>query len=444
MQSETTFLGAATLVAAMTLMSVSATAQALPCSWPAETTGSGITNFAYPDTNATYWIMPFDSTRWKLIVISGTYPESRYFSFIPYLAHGAVVNNEALNDVDINPSQGSTNPFREHADDGSTHYYTVTASRYPPADNESNFLQLGNTRLAWILYRIYVPDKGLERNAGVPLPSITVIDHDGRSYLLPQCHANSANDTITELTKTLASQGLDVEAGLREILRPVQAPVSAKASCQPTPLLSLIPKNTGGYFPNPANKYIAVPGLCFQPDRVVVVRGKGAIFPDTFNGNPIWEPPGVMMRYWSMCNNNERPPYPVVGCSADYKTNLDAEGYYTYVVSQPEQNDAAHPPSWIPPDATWLPWGSRITPNVLILRNMLPDSTFTHSVQAALDKGCVINNGSSPSREEEVRAAACAHKVMQGYYPRAVYCGKQVLINEGWHGCFAAAESDIQ
>jgi len=47
--------------------------------------------------------MPFDSTRWKLIVISGTYPEARYFSFIAY-SRGTVVNNQALNDVAIDPS----------------------------------------------------------------------------------------------------------------------------------------------------------------------------------------------------------------------------------------------------------------------------------------------------------------------------------------------------
>jgi hypothetical protein len=386
--------------------------------------------------------MPFDSARWKSIVISGTYPQSRYFSFIPYLAKGSVVNNQALNDIDINPSQGSTNPFRENADDGSAHYYTVTASRYPPSDNEANFLQLGDTRLAWILYRIYVPNKGLERNAGVSLPSITVVDQNGQSHSLPQCHADSTADTVANLTKTLPAQGLDVEVGLREIFDPVNVLPPAKASCQQTPLLSVIPANTGGYFPNPANKYIAVAGLCFQPNRLVVVRGKGATFPDTFNGGPIWEPPGTMMRYWSVCNNNERKPYPVVGCTADYKTNLDARGYYTYVLSEPETNNPMTPPSWVPSDATWLPWGSRVVPNILLLRNMLPDSNFTHSVQAAIQEGCVVNNGGSVPRKDAVKAAVCAHKVMQGYYPRAVYCEKQVFINEGWPGCFAAAESE--
>jgi hypothetical protein len=95
-----------------------------------------------------------------------------------------------------------------------------------------------------------------------------------------------------------------------------------------------------------------------------------------------------------------------------------------------------------PPDASWLPWGSRTTPNILILRNILPDSGFTHSVQAAIQAGCVINNGKkSPPREQALQAAACAYRVMWEYYPRAVYCDKQVLINEGWRGCFAAAES---
>lgn len=444
MYSKTMFLSAAMLIAAITLIDVSATAQTLPCSWPVETTGSGITNVAYPDTNATYWTMPFDSTRWKSIVISGTYPEARFFSFVPYVAQGAVANNAALNDVDINPSPGSTNPFRPNPDDGSTHDYTVTASRYPPTGHEANFLQLGNTRLAWIIYRIYVPNRGLSNKAGVPLPSVTVIDQDARSHLLPPCQANNAADMIANLRKTLASQDLNVEAALRQILNPGQAPVSSTASCQPTPLLSLIPESTGGYFPNPANKYIAIPGLCFQPDRIVVVRGKGAIFPDTFNGNPIWEPPGVLMRYWSMCNNNQRPPFPVVACAADYRTNLDERGYYTYVLSEPEPSDPTTAPSWVPPDATWLPWGSQVTPNILLLRNMLPDSSFTHSIQAAIQAGCVVNNSGSPTREEQVKAAACAHRVMKKYYPRAVYCEKQVFINEGWRGCFAAAESGIE
>ncbi|MFZ0590474.1 MAG: hypothetical protein WAM39_08335 [Bryobacteraceae bacterium] len=104
--------------------------------------------------------MPLDSTRWKSIEISGTYPQARYFSFIPYVAQGTVVNNQALNDVDIDPSQGSTNPFRENADDGSTHFYTVTASRYPPTSSGINSLQFGDTRLAGSFTVSICPTRG--------------------------------------------------------------------------------------------------------------------------------------------------------------------------------------------------------------------------------------------------------------------------------------------
>jgi hypothetical protein len=30
--------------------------------------GSGITNFAFPDTASTYWLMPVDTTRWNVVV----------------------------------------------------------------------------------------------------------------------------------------------------------------------------------------------------------------------------------------------------------------------------------------------------------------------------------------------------------------------------------------
>jgi hypothetical protein len=33
--------------------------------------------------------------------------------------------------------------------------------------------------------------------------------------------------------------------------------------CAPDQVAFAIPQDTGGYFPNPANKYIAAPALCF-------------------------------------------------------------------------------------------------------------------------------------------------------------------------------------
>jgi hypothetical protein len=80
------------------------------------------------------------------------------------------------------------------------------------------------------------------------------------------------------------------------------------APCQETPLVAWIPANTGGYFPNPANKYIAIPGLCLPQNKFLVVHGKAPSFPDTYPGNPLWMYPDSQLRYWSLCNNNQPRP----------------------------------------------------------------------------------------------------------------------------------------
>ncbi len=445
MRLSSLLAGTLQVLSALAMLQFPVRAQNLPlCSWPLETTGSGITNVAYPDTNATYWTMPFDGERWKSVVIKGSYPQARFFSFVSYVAQGSVVDNGSLNDVDIQPDAGSTNPFL--TTEGGLHNYTITAGRSQPTDS-SNFLPLGSTRLVWIIYRIYVPDKGFGRDAGVPLPTINVIGQDGKSYAVPACPSRNDPNAVADFTKDLLNQGFNASAALLQVLSGANPSKTEQASCQPTPLVSWIPKNTGGYFPNPANKYIAIPGLCFSPDRILVIRGKRASFPDTYNGGTIWEPPGIDMRYWSMCNNNQRVPYPVVACRADHQTNIDKDGYYTYVVSNPEsRRESMQAPSWVPPDATWLPWGSKASANILIFRNMLPQSTFSQSVQAAIQAGCVVDNqqGTPTSRDAIVAGGECAHAVMKEYYPKAVYCNKQVFINEGWQGCFAAAASDAR
>jgi hypothetical protein len=438
-----TAAGIAKFVIIIAGLSSAAVSQNLPvCSWPLETTGTGVTNVAYPDTNATYWTMPIDTARWKTVTITGTYPQSRFFSFVTYVAQGTPVPNGALNDTGIDPDPNNSNPFRPDPVEGQPQQYTITASQTAPVNGGTNFLPLASTRLSWLIYRIYVPNKGLGRNAGVPLPTLTLVDQSGNSRTLSPCRPQSGAGGVASLIAALGSQGLNEGIGfLRQLIAPDNPLVGQTASCQPLPLVAWIPEHTGGYFPNPANKYIAIPGLCFQPDRILVVRGKRAIFPYTFNGSPIWVPSGTQLRYWSLCNNNQRVPYPVVGCEADHSTKVDRNGYYTYVVSEPERYSKGAP-SWVPRDATWLPWGSRRAPNILLLRNMLPADDFPYSVQAAIAANCSVDNSNgAPSRDEIVRGGNCAHMVMKQYYPQAVYCNKQLFINEGWQGCFAAAKA---
>ena len=82
------------------------------------------------------------------------------------------------------------------------------------------------------------------------------------------------------------------------------------------------------------------------------------------------------VRYWSICSNEYRKPYPVSSCLADEAIPLDDQGRYTIVVATPEDRpahaDAAH-------DAAWLRWGSTDHDVLLLVRNMLADPDFAES-----------------------------------------------------------------
>ena len=443
----------------VTLSTSAAAAQGIPaCSWPLETTGTGPTNVAYPDTDATYLPMPFDASRWKKLIITGTYPEARFMSFITYDAKGAAV--DSLVDVAINPDRHSKNPFRRgRAGDGHRREhtfgqkYTITISRDGKAAKSGNHLGVADSNPGWVIYRIYIPDKGEDRQGGVDLPTVTLVAHDGSLHPLSPCPHDNFATAVQNLIASLQDNGFADAADFLAMKVAEGDDGGAGpggAVCAPDQVAFAIPQNTGGYFPNPANKYIAAPNLCFQPNRIIVVRGKGAPFPDTYNGAPVWQPvepfKKVALRYWSMCNNAQEQPYPVVACQADWATKLDSQGFYTYVMSEDESGmKPPAPPDWLPPDATWLPWGSMDVPNILLFRNMLPASSFRQSIQAAEAAGCTFDNepGTPVPYKDIVDAGQCAHGVMGAYYPVAVYCDTALFIAHGWRGCFAAADTAV-
>jgi hypothetical protein len=87
------------------------------------------------------------------------------------------------------------------------------------------------------------------------------------------------------------------------------------------------------------------------------------------------------LRYWSLCSN-EAFSQRVYGCVRDDQlppSAYDSNGDYVVVVS-----DSADRPTGLPAacPVTWLPAGPA-PDTVLILRNMLPDPTFTEAVQDA-------------------------------------------------------------
>jgi hypothetical protein len=381
-----------------------AAAPILPvCSWPFEVTGQGITNIATPDTNATYWVMPLDLTRWRAMVIHGQYPDARFFNFSTYTAIGSFI--DTVFDEKIVPDPGSTNPFAEPGPDIAGNY-TVTIGTTNPGSG--NFLSAEGSPFVFIVYRIYLPDKGLDRTAGVGVPAVTLTDFSGNSRTLRPCPFADAETSLGNLILLLEAAGMsDAAKFLGQILRLAnQPPLSTCSPNQPNPAVVTFSTAVPGvnFFPNPQTTYFQTANLCFQPDRILVIRGKALVFPNTYLGGSVFQPAfddQIQMRYWSMCNNVGVLPYPVVACEADAMTELEQSQFYTYVIS----NDPA-PPPWLPPGANWLPWGPISFPITLIFRNILPENGF----MATGD-----------------------------YVPMGVFCSQSKFAMEGWQGCFAAA-----
>jgi len=169
--------------------------------WPS--TGSPLTNDRFPyllDTSsANYFSNIFFSgpkskmrdgmiyvPRGGKVTFKGEYPYAAYFGFNP---NDMATNNlQTLMDVDINPDDGSTNPWREPMQEGKGRNYTThLVFNKTPENPEQNTSYVGATKAGgrnyatFQIYRVYGADlPSLPPNsAGVPLPSVTVYDKKG-------------------------------------------------------------------------------------------------------------------------------------------------------------------------------------------------------------------------------------------------------------------------
>jgi hypothetical protein len=378
------------------------------CSWPVESTGQGILNVATQDTNTTYWFMPIDMGRWRSVLIQGTYPSARFFNFATYNATGLLI--DTLFDSDIVPDPGHNNPFTIAPGSRSrTETYTVTMGA--GNDGSTNFLGAGGNRLVYVVYRVIVPDQGLDKAGGVGVPTVTLVAQNGVKHRLPPCPFAAAGSSVGNMIPILIASGFTEAAQfLQGILAATNQKTPVSVDCISSPPGRQVPVSFGpapgtDFFPNPPTAYLQTPNVCFQPNKIVVVRGKALVYPNTYLGGPVSQPAfddGIQVRYWSMCNNDGPFPYPAIACQSDFQTRLGPDRFYTYVVSA----DPA-PPSWLPIDATWLPWGPTNIPITLIFRSI----SF------------------SPGYSPPPRA----------YQPTAVLCDEAVFLAQGWQACFKAA-----
>jgi hypothetical protein len=140
----------------------------------------------------------------------------------------------------------------------------------------------------------------------------------------------------------------------------------------------------------------------------------------------------TQLRYWSWCSNELADPYPAVQCAADDETVLDAQGYYTVVISMPQDRPRNATKA---NGVTWLAWenastarsSAQVVPNIAYLRTMLPAAGFTQAAQG------VPAPSAGASAQQLAEQAASA---MGAYYPAGVYCTKSQFETQGPLSCF--------
>lgn len=385
-----------------------ATGVDLTCSFALVKMDPNVVNIAYPDQAALYYILPYQALPGTQIEIDGVYPHARYMSFTAY--DPAERPLDAINDIHVAPNPGSANPFiagtsRDTAD-GVRHYSVFVQFGAQPATPAPNTIYTGTGQDGLpnldgtLIYRIYLPDDGRDNTGGVGLPTVTLEPSGTVNAAQP---ASPCND-LTLPTSSLSLNGAVATAdGVPAIessgdafgMNPPRwskflnvayslfqvATGSPDAESVFAPLDGEIGSaaqkvgGNGGFLSNLDNAYVAAP-IDRGYGQVLVTRERVPTFADTRGGAPVM--PTAQVRYWSMCENDpftER----FIACDTDDETEQSPTGYATYVVSTPAER---------PTNATttcgvnWLPWGPD-PEGLLILRNMLPEASFTESIQDA-------------------------------------------------------------
>jgi hypothetical protein len=384
------------------------------------------------------------------LTIRGKFPHARYFKLAMYRFERSTfvaLGGEDIAAYDIEPDAGSANPYKTGADrtvKNRSYTLHVVADDAPKnrADRARNTLYVGREGKAiQPVVRIYQADEGYD---GAGLAPADVPSTEGPAFIYEAKLADGTRLSKAEVdqqwVKPLGSAPppIDVEAWYALInskqndpaLDPASAP--ARKDAQWELFLGMKYTLAGAFMPpaerakiklatemegggDPTTAYLfAYLSRKFGP--VYVFRAKMPTFPDTFSGTKIM--PDGQVKYWSVVTAASAPSGELWDGVNDMMVPLDKDGYYTIVVSRPEDR---------PKNATrengmtWIDWGpgeglsdprNRTDWGMLIMRFMV----------------CQPDWENSPAK---IRKPGTEAAVMGPYYPTGYYTTKAQFEAQG-------------
>ena len=310
------------------------------CGWPINYPADA--NYSWPDTDAAYFVQSVFLEKGDELIIKGRDPKARYWSIQTYNYRDRAVIDSVNDEQVTRVGKGAKKTWS----------VTVTTSPSRPGDNtlqgaepyippQGRFPDLVNEghQLTVVIYRVYRSETSSP--AGGALPQVELKSKDGRREMLKPCAANQVGAPDNPVA-------LDEQPNVPQDF--VRAP-------------------DGPFYPSYDTSYL-VAERAYDPDKVLIVTGKA---------------PRVRQdpRYWSLCQNINQKPLPVVDCVSDRDVKL-TKGRYTIAVVTPEQVPIADRAKYR--GVTFIDWGvlngeGAYDPALLLFRNILPRDSFKESVK---------------------------------------------------------------
>jgi hypothetical protein len=310
------------------------------CGWPINYPADA--NYSWPDTDAAYFVQTAFLEAGEELIITGRDPKARYWSLQTYNYRDRAVI-DSVNDeqvkrvgkgakrtwtvtVTTSPSRTGDNTLQ------GAEPFVPPEGRLPDLDNEAH-------QLTVLIYRVYRSETASP--GGGPLPTVSIKTKDGRRQALKPCASNQVG--------------------------PPDNPVVLER--QPDVPADFVRAPDGPFYPSYDTSYL-VAQRAYDPEKVLVVTGKA---------------PRVRkdLRYWSLCQNINIRPLPVVDCVSDRDVTL-TKGRYTIAVVTPEQVLVADRAKYR--GVTFIEWGDVNAEGVredalLLFRHILPKPAFRQSVK---------------------------------------------------------------
>jgi hypothetical protein len=404
----------------------------------------------WPDKRPTYFVGQMVMPAGSSLTIRGRFPHARYFKFALYRFERntfVALGGEDLAAYDIEPDPGSANPYKVGADrtvKNRNFTIHVLAEDAPKnrADRPKNTLYVGREEQPiQPVFRIYLSDEGYDGAGLAPADSPSIA---GPVFTYEARLADGTRLSEEEVDKQwvqplgLAPPPMNVDAWYALLnskdndpsLNPATAP--ARKDPQWEIFWGMRYTVAGAFMPpeerakiklqtemegggDPATVYM-VTYLSRQFGPVYVFRAKLPTFPDTYAGTKIM--PDGQVKYWSVATMASAPSGELWDGLSDMMLPLDEQGYYTIVVSRPEDR---------PKNATrengvaWMDWGpgeglddprDRKDCGMLLIRFMVCHPDWENSPAKA----------HKPGMEEAV---------MGPYYPRGYYTTKAEFESKG-------------